>query len=475
MGYLRKKVLAKGTRILDLGVMLGSLLGALLLQSPHSAGQWLTGLLQAPLRPMDGVALLLLLIAWNRLFARFGLYEVRRLDDRPKEWLDIAKAVTSGTLLVAALALLMAKPLQKETIFAFYAICLFVSIGSRTLVRAGLVFLRSHGRNLRHVVFVGSGPQTVDLARKVLQRADLGYRMLGFVDDRPQNTRLWQGKWLCTLDAFPDYLLRHDVDEVIITLPIQTYYEQIRLITRLCGEKAIPCRVPSDWIELKTASTSAYELNGVRMLTIVSTGQARFSHLLLKRLIDFFLAGLGMALLAPVFLVVSFLINVTSPGPVLFKQERVGYNRRRFTIYKFRTMVNGAEALQAQLEHLNESDGATFKIAADPRITPVGRWLRKTSIDEIPQLLNVLKGEMSLVGPRPLPVRDVNKIYEQWPIRRFSMRPGLTCLWQINGRNRLHFNEWMRLDLQYIDEWSIWLDFKIMFRTIPEVIKASGQ
>jgi exopolysaccharide biosynthesis polyprenyl glycosylphosphotransferase len=475
MGTTRKKLLAKGTRILDLLVMLCSLGGAVMLHAQLSSGQGSAPFTPAQLRPVDGLALVVLLIAWNRLFAYFGLYEVRRLDQRVREWLDIAKAVTLGTLVAAALALLVAEESTKAIILLFYLLALCGAIASRALVREGLVFLRSHGRNLRHVVFVGSGPEAVDLAQKILHRADLGYRLLGFVDDHPQNTRLWQGKWLCTLDAFPDYLCRHAVDEVFIALPISTYYDQVRRITRLCDELSVPCRVPSDWMELKTADTAAYVLNGVPMLSLRNAGRGRFSHLIIKRLLDFALAGAGLLLLAPLFLVVSALIAFSSTGPVFFKQQRVGFNRRRFNIYKFRTMVDGAEALQSQLEHLNEADGAAFKIAADPRITRVGRWLRKTSIDEIPQLINVLKGEMSLVGPRPLPVRDVNNIYEQWPIRRFSMRPGLTCLWQISGRHRLRFNEWMRLDLQYIDEWSIWLDLKIMLRTIPEVVKATGE
>lgn len=475
MGTTRKKLLAKGTRILDLLVMLCSLGGAVMLHAQLSSGQGSAPFTPAQLRPVDGLALVVLLIAWNRLFAHFGLYEVRRLDQRVREWLDIAKAVTLGTLVAAALALLVAEESTKAIILLFYLLALCGAIASRALVREGLVFLRSHGRNLRHVVFVGSGPEAVDLAQKILHRADLGYRLLGFVDDHPQNTRLWQGKWLCTLDAFPDYLCRHAVDEVFIALPISTYYDQVRRITRLCDELSVPCRVPSDWMELKTADTAAYVLNGVPMLSLRNAGRGRFSHLIIKRLLDFALAGAGLLLLAPLFLVVSALIAFSSTGPVFFKQQRVGFNRRRFNIYKFRTMVDGAEALQSQLEHLNEADGAAFKIAADPRITRVGRWLRKTSIDEIPQLINVLKGEMSLVGPRPLPVRDVNNIYEQWPIRRFSMRPGLTCLWQISGRHRLRFNEWMRLDLQYIDEWSIWLDLKIMLRTIPEVVKATGE
>lgn len=178
--------------------------------------------------------------------------------------------------------------------------------------------------------------------------------------------------------------------------------------------------------------------------------------------------------MAPLFLAVALLIKLTSEGPVFFTQERLGLNKRRFRIFKFRTMVAGAEQKQAELEHLNEVEGPVFKIKCDPRVTLVGKVLRKTSIDELPQLLNVLKGEMSLVGPRPLPVRDYEGFDQDWHRRRFSVRPGLTCLWQISGRSSISFDKWMELDMQYIDEWSLWLDLKILAGTIPAVLKGAG-
>jgi lipopolysaccharide/colanic/teichoic acid biosynthesis glycosyltransferase len=168
------------------------------------------------------------------------------------------------------------------------------------------------------------------------------------------------------------------------------------------------------------------------------------------------------------------LIKAASDGPVFFLQERIGYNKRRFRIYKFRTMIQGAEHMMAELESLNEASGPVFKIKNDPRITLLGKFLRRTSIDELPQLINVLKGDMSLVGPRPLPMRDYQGFSEDWQRRRFSVRPGITCLWQINGRCSIPFDQWMRMDIQYLDEWSLWLDLKILARTIPAVLKGSG-
>jgi exopolysaccharide biosynthesis polyprenyl glycosylphosphotransferase len=196
--------------------------------------------------------------------------------------------------------------------------------------------------------------------------------------------------------------------------------------------------------------------------------------MMIKRALDVLGSLLLLLLLAPLFSIVALLIKLTSEGDVFFLQERVGYNKRKFLIYKFRTMVPNAEKMMAELENLNEVSGPVFKIKNDPRMTRLGKLLRRTSIDELPQLFNVLKGDMSLVGPRPLPVRDYQGFNEDWQRRRFSVRPGITCLWQVTGRCSITFEQWMKLDLQYLDEWSLWLDLKILARTIPAVLKGSG-
>ena len=185
-------------------------------------------------------------------------------------------------------------------------------------------------------------------------------------------------------------------------------------------------------------------------------------------------SGLLLILLAPLFFVVAVLVKCTSPGSVLFRQTRVGLNKRQFQIYKFRTMIANAEQIQDELLPMNEMVGPVFKITNDPRVTPLGRVLRKTSIDELPQLFNVLKGEMSLVGPRAMSLRDYQLFDQDWQRRRFSVKPGITCLWQVNGRSSIPFEKWMELDMQYIDKWSLWLDFKILARTVPAVLRGTG-
>ena len=194
----------------------------------------------------------------------------------------------------------------------------------------------------------------------------------------------------------------------------------------------------------------------------------------IKRIMDITVSALALILLAPLFIIIGILIKIDSRGPIFFVQERVGYNKRRFEFYKFRTMTSDAEERQAELEHLNVLSGPVFKIKDDPRVTKIGKILRKTSMDELPQLFNVLKGDMSLVGPRPLPIRDYKRFEKNWQKRRFSIRPGLTCLWQIQGRNELSFEKWIELDMEYIDHWSLLLDLRILVKTIPAVFRGTG-
>jgi exopolysaccharide biosynthesis polyprenyl glycosylphosphotransferase len=268
-------------------------------------------------------------------------------------------------------------------------------------------------------------------------------------------------------------LAQEPVDEVFITLPRDKYAYLIDLIVRHCEEQGIIVRLRTNMFQLKIARMQVDELDGMPLVTIRS-GPSDGWQLIVKRLLDIFASSVLLVVLAPILALVACLIKLDSPGPVLFRQERVGLNKRRFSLFKFRTMVEGAEHQQPLLEGLNQANGPVFKIRDDPRITRVGQFLRRYSIDELPQLFNVLRGDMSLVGPRPLPVRDIKRIETHWHKRRLSMKPGVTCLWQVNGRSDVSFDHWVRMDLEYIDNWSLALDMKILMMTIPAVLKGSG-
>jgi exopolysaccharide biosynthesis polyprenyl glycosylphosphotransferase len=275
------------------------------------------------------------------------------------------------------------------------------------------------------------------------------------------------------VDQLNSVISDHAVDEVLVALPLDQYGSLVETIVRRCEEQGIIVRIRTEMSNLHVAKSYVDDLEGVPVLTIQS-GPRDSWLLIAKRLIDIVVSAFLLLALAPLFVAVALLIRIGSPGPVFFTQERVGLNKRRFRMLKFRTMMSGSDQQQHLFEHLNEAPGPVFKIKNDPRITRLGHFLRRFSIDELPQFINVLKGDMSLVGPRPLPVRDVGRIDIQWHKRRFSIKPGITCLWQVNGRSNIGFDEWVRMDLDYIDKWSLGLDLLILVKTIPAVFRGPG-
>jgi exopolysaccharide biosynthesis polyprenyl glycosylphosphotransferase len=414
---------------------------------------------------------------WHFIFTMCGLYESKRLSTRKEEAVGELKATTLATmgllLLAATFSIRMMTP---SFLVLFWAISSCGMLFSRVLLRRFLVRLRLRGRNLSNILILGSNPRAMEFARRIEEKAEWGYRNLGFVDT------FWHGmdefvvegfELVCEFEGLPAFLRDNVVDEVAIYLPLRSYYEYAIQVATMCEQHGIIVRFDPDIFGLKNTTPRAETFDGDHHIAVYA-GTQYGGPQMVKRALDFVASFTLLVLLAPLFALVALLIKLSSDGPVFFLQERVGFNKRRFLIYKFRTMIHGAEEMLCQLEELNEMSGPVFKIKNDPRITPLGQFLRRTSIDELPQLWNVLKGEMSLVGPRPLPVRDYQGFNEDWQRRRFSTRPGITCLWQINGRNSVTFEQWMKLDLQYLDEWSLWLDLKILARTIPAVLKGTG-
>lgn len=420
------------------------------------------------------VILLSLMLCWHLFFLHLDLYRSRRLGDNLQEIKAILRAISYGTCLVG-LFIFYYYPFSQYLSFLalFWILSVFFSLLTRMLMRLTLMFIRMRGRNLRFALIIGTNQRALNFANDISNYRELGYQLLGFIDDKIFDQTLPEGQLLGDFDHFQEVLNQHVVDEVIIALPAFSYQPKINRIMHQCLEQGIMVRYLLDHFEAFLAKSKIDNFHGSPILTLYN-GPTENWHLVIKRASDILFSALGLIILSPLFLIVAILIKLETRGPVFFFQERLGYNKRRFRMIKFRTMVNHAEEKQQELEHLNEMSGPVFKIKNDPRVTRIGKMLRRTSIDELPQLICVLKGDMSLVGPRPLPLRDCNGFNKEWQKRRFSIKPGLTCLWQINGRNTIPFHQWMELDMEYIDNWSLLLDLKILLKTIPIVLKCTG-
>ena len=303
-----------------------------------------------------------------------------------------------------------------------------------------------------------------------------GYKILGFISDGHHLPNAWAHARIFGNVADLRRILEagsndEPVDEIVFAVT-RKKLDEMKQIFLFCEELGIRTRVALNFFQNRVARIELEELEGVPFLTFTTT-PSNESQLAFKRASDVVVSALLLLIAAPMIVVVAAVIRVTSPGSVLFRQRRIGLNGRMFMLYKFRTMIANAHELRDDVLHLNEMNGPVFKAKSDPRITPVGRFLRRFSLDELPQLWNVFKGDMSLVGPRP-PIPEEVASYHRWHRRRLSMKPGLTCLWQVSGRNDIDFDRWMQLDLQYIDNWSPSLDLKILLRTIPAVLSGRG-
>jgi exopolysaccharide biosynthesis polyprenyl glycosylphosphotransferase len=309
---------------------------------------------------------------------------------------------------------------------------------------------------------------------KLVQKHDeWGLKIIGLVDDEKDmlGKNIYGNKVIGLLKDIPVILNMQVIDEVIFIVP-RKWLSVIEESLLACEARGVKATIAADFFNMKIAQSMSSEIEGIPLLGFRTTVGEEW-QLLLKRLFDIIFSAMGIIFGLPLFTATAIAIKWLSPGEVAFKQVRIGLNGRKFVMYKFRTMVNGAEDKKREITSFNETNGPTFKMRNDPRITKFGNFLRRTSIDELPQLFNVLKGDMSIVGPRP-PIPSEVKKYEVWQRRRLSMKPGLTCLWQANGRNNVDFDKWMRLDLEYIDNWSLGLDFKILLKTIPAVLFSIG-
>jgi exopolysaccharide biosynthesis polyprenyl glycosylphosphotransferase len=416
-------------------------------------------------------------LIWHLIFSGFGLYNSYRLSSLKAEIIDLLIAITLYLLILVISAWIFKIEIITLTfILVFFGCTSTFTISSRLVLRHMLKLVRLHNRNLRHILVVGTNERARKFLQKIESRPELGYHFVGFVDEQWKGNRdLENYGWqlVSNLNDFNAYIRENVVDEVVIALPIKSLYQEASQIFTACEEQGITVRNLSDIFTAKLAHSKTENIEDESLISHY-TGAMWGWQVVVKRVFDIVISTFLLIFLSPLAFVTAIAIKIDSPGPIHFVQERVGLNKRRFQLYKFRTMVAGADKEQEDLDALNEASGPVFKIKEDPRITSIGKILRKTSIDELPQLLNVIKGDMSLVGPRPLPIRDYNGFDQDWHRRRFSVRPGITCLWQVDGRSSIPFEKWMELDIHYIDRWSLWLDCKILLKTVYAVIYGSG-
>ena len=424
--------------------------------------------------PIKALLLGVILALWLILGRFIGVYARLYGADTRAALYDTLRQIFFGALGLAMFIFLLNLDISRPFIGLFLLYNL-VLLGTYRAAAGGLrgYIRRQFGAEIFCVV-VGEGPRARDLARRLEQSRELGVRLLALVDVRGPGggtVDFEQSYPVKRLDELAGLLRSHVVDEVFFAVEAAEL-SGLEEIFLLCDEEGVRTRVATHFFPHVHSRVFLDRFGDQPLLTFSSTPQDEV-RLLLKRVFDVVVSAAALAALAIPMLLVALLIRLTTRGPAIFTQERCGLNGRRFRLYKFRSMITEAEAMQQALRRLNDKDGPVFKLVNDPRITPIGRFLRRYSIDEWPQFWNVLRGDMSMVGPRPSILFEVDQ-YLTWQRRRLRMRPGLTCLWVLRGRDSVDFETWMKMDLEYIDNWSLWLDLKILLQSIPLVLAGRG-
>jgi exopolysaccharide biosynthesis polyprenyl glycosylphosphotransferase len=404
-----------------------------------------------------------------------GLYRERRGRSWWDEVFVIGNSATNAAVAVMALSFLLRPLVFSRLLIVQAAILVVVLLGLwRAVLRGVRSEMLKRGIGIERVLVVGAGSVGLSVLQIILARPDLGFKIVGFVDDDPERGATDLGRVLAfgQVDNLPRLIDQYGVDLVIITLPWQVQRKILRIV-RECERKHVKVRTVPDMFELSLSQVQVEMLGGIPLLGL--NGDARFhtSDRLVKRALDVFLTALALLPASLITGLVALAIRLDTPGPIFFTQERIGLNGRPFKVYKFRSMVADAEKLHADLIRETGEDPRHPKLVNDPRITRVGRWIRRFSIDEVPQIWNILRGEMSWVGPRPATPQEV-ELYEPWHRQRLRVLPGLTGLWQVSGRSEVPFEEMCLLDIYYIENWSLSLDLQIVLRTVPHVLLAHG-
>lgn len=420
--------------------------------------------------------LLIFCLIWFSAAIERRLWSLRWADGLLSYLTGITKAIGDATILSVVFMALFTRTGLEHDFLVIYCLLTFITLLSfRVCIRYMLHQMRRIGYFTRNAILVGANPRTAHLLQVLNQDFRYGYKVLGVIESDASRLDVFSDMdtpYLGGIDSVQPLLQDEPIQTVFIGLPVRSHYENIQRVTRYCESAGVPVHLIADLFPTDIATNRQIFVEDVPLLSLSTIPEA-YAQLAFKRLFDFAVSSALIVLLSPMFLLIALLIKLDSKGPLLFYQERVGQNQRRFKMIKFRSMVVNAEELREKYAAMNEADGPVFKIRNDPRITKVGRFIRKYSIDEFPQLFNVWWGEMSLVGPRPpIPAEVAEYTWDQR--RRLSVKPGMTGLWQVSGRSDVNFDEWVALDLQYIDNWSIQQDFWILLRTFRAVVAGRG-
>jgi exopolysaccharide biosynthesis polyprenyl glycosylphosphotransferase len=418
--------------------------------------------------PQPLAFLLLYAVTWVLVLTVNGLYRPRARWSLRSEATAVIRATAGMALITLSVLFLFHLPdVSRLLLLALFPAQALATILIRAVLRHVLERYRRQGHNQRFVLVLGAGPRGQAFAAKLESHRELGLRVIGFLDSEPEFAAGSGWPVLGSVDDLEAVLHSQVVDEVAVCLPF-SQWDRIDAIASVCEEEGKIVRIPMDVMDRAISAGRVEELDGTPVFSLVS-GPDRAIALATKRVLDLAGAAIALVILSPLFALIAIAIKTGDRGPVLFRQHRIGLHGRPFRVAKFRSMDIDAEARRGELAGRNLMRGHAFKVDGDPRITKVGRFLRRTSLDELPQLWNVLLGQMSLVGPRP-PLPDEVAGYDLWHRRRLSMKPGITGLWQVRGRRDPEFDHWVEADLEYIDRWSLWLDVQILLRTVPAAL-----
>lgn len=427
----------------------------------------------------EAAGMVVLMTGWVFIHDHFVRYRADRFVPFSAEIIDFIKATGLACFWLMLIALIVpGYGMDSASLALFFCLAGAGGAVSRLTARSIVIGARKSGYNYRNLLFVGVNDHALRVAKKIVGKPELGFRIVGFVaeeemDDRVSPT-IGQARWpvLGCIGGMKEILERESVDEIMACLPIDSKIEEIARVTGYARDLGVVMRLVPGSVERRVLEGFHYEYFDDEFV-ITLFRERMIGQLFMKRVLDVLISSILLLLLLPVFVVIAICIKATSGGPVFFTQQRVGLNKRTFRMIKFRSMRDDAEEMRDSISHLNELDGPVFKIQNDPRVTRVGKFLRKSSLDELPQLFNVLRGEMSLVGPRPPLPQEVDR-YEWMFRKRLSVKPGITCIWQISGRSDVSFARWMRMDQEYVENWSLWLDLRILMKTIPAVLSSKG-